>query len=85
MAWTEITRPKYRRDGLRYASDTTDASGSRAKCTYRAVTDHMPSALVGASTADITASDGNAPVITATTSLITVVFGLTMAARRPNR
>ena len=24
MAWTEITRPKYRRDGLRYASDTTD-------------------------------------------------------------
>jgi transposase len=25
MAWTEITRAKYRRDGLRYASDTTDA------------------------------------------------------------
>jgi transposase len=25
MAWTEITRPKYRRDGLRYASDTTHA------------------------------------------------------------
>jgi len=24
MAWTEITRPKYRRDGVRYASDTTD-------------------------------------------------------------
>ena len=24
MAWTEITRAKYRRDGLRYASDTTD-------------------------------------------------------------
>ena len=24
MAWTEITRPKYQRDGLRYASDTTD-------------------------------------------------------------
>jgi transposase len=24
MAWTEITRPKYERDGLRYASDTTD-------------------------------------------------------------
>src|SRR5665213_1420335 len=23
--WTEITRPKYRRDGLRYASDTTEA------------------------------------------------------------
>jgi len=22
--WTEITRPQYRRDGLRYASDTTD-------------------------------------------------------------
>jgi hypothetical protein len=25
MAWTDITRPKYQRDGLRYASDTTDA------------------------------------------------------------
>ncbi|CAH2602591.1 transposase [Rhodovastum atsumiense] len=25
MVWTDITRPKYRRDGLRYASDTTDA------------------------------------------------------------
>ena len=25
MAWTEITRPKYQRDRLRYASDTTDA------------------------------------------------------------
>jgi transposase len=25
MPWTEITRPKYRREGLRYASDTTDA------------------------------------------------------------
>jgi transposase len=24
MAWTEVTRPKYRRDGLRYASDTAD-------------------------------------------------------------
>ena len=24
MVWTGITRPKYRRDGLRYASDTTD-------------------------------------------------------------
>jgi hypothetical protein len=25
MAWTEITRRKYRRDGLRYASDLMDA------------------------------------------------------------
>ena len=25
MPWTEITRPYYRRDGLRYASDMTDA------------------------------------------------------------
>jgi len=25
MVWTDITRPKYRRDGLRYASDTTDS------------------------------------------------------------
>lgn len=24
MLWTEITRPQYQRDGLRYASDTTD-------------------------------------------------------------
>lgn len=24
MAWTEITRPRYCRDGLRYASDLTD-------------------------------------------------------------
>jgi len=24
MAWTEITRRKYRRDGLRYASDTAE-------------------------------------------------------------
>jgi hypothetical protein len=24
MAWTEITRPKYQRDELGYASDTTD-------------------------------------------------------------
>jgi len=28
MAWTEITRPKYQRDGLRYASDTADAEWS---------------------------------------------------------
>jgi transposase len=25
MPWTEITRPQYRRAGLRYASDLTDA------------------------------------------------------------
>ena len=25
MSWTEITREQYRRDHLRYASDTTDA------------------------------------------------------------
>jgi len=24
MTWSEITREQYRRDGLRYASDTTD-------------------------------------------------------------
>ncbi len=24
VAWTEITRTRYRRDGLRYASDLTD-------------------------------------------------------------
>ena len=24
MVWTEITRPQYRREGMRYESDTTD-------------------------------------------------------------
>jgi len=28
MPWTEITRPQYRREGLRYASDMTDAEWS---------------------------------------------------------
>jgi transposase len=28
MAWTEITRAKYRREGLRYASETTDGEWS---------------------------------------------------------
>ena len=28
MAWTEITRLHYRREGLRYASDATDAEWS---------------------------------------------------------
>jgi transposase len=28
MVWTEITRREYRRDGLRYASDTTDEEWS---------------------------------------------------------
>jgi putative transposase len=28
MSWTEITRPQYRRDHLRYASDLTDAEWS---------------------------------------------------------
>ena len=28
MAWTEITRPQYQRDGLRHASDTTDEEWS---------------------------------------------------------
>lgn len=35
MAWTEITRRKYRRDGLRYASDTTDAE-------WAIIEPHMP-------------------------------------------
>ncbi len=35
MAWTEITRAKYPRDGLRYASDTTDAE-------WAAIEPHMP-------------------------------------------
>lgn len=35
MAWTEITRPKYRRDGLRYASDTTDEE-------WKLIAPHLP-------------------------------------------
>ena len=35
MAWTEITRPKYRRDGLRYASDTTDEE-------WEGIAPHLP-------------------------------------------
>jgi transposase len=35
MAWTEITRPKYRREGLRYASDTTDEE-------WAVIARHMP-------------------------------------------
>jgi len=37
MAWTEITRPKYRRDGLRYASDTTDEE-------WAVIEPHLPAA-----------------------------------------
>ncbi len=39
MAWTEITRRKYRRDGLRYASDTTDAE-------WAVIEPHMPSPAI---------------------------------------
>jgi len=35
MAWTEITRPKYQRDGLRYASDTADAE-------WAVIAPHLP-------------------------------------------
>ena len=35
--WTEITRPKYDRTGLRYASDLTDAE-------WRVIEPHMPAA-----------------------------------------
>ena len=28
--WTEITRPKYEREGLRYASDLTDREWERS-------------------------------------------------------
>ena len=35
MAWTEITRTKYQRDGLRYASDTTDFE-------WAVIEPHMP-------------------------------------------
>jgi transposase len=40
LAWTEITRPKYRRDGLRYASDTTDAE-------WAVIEPHMPPPATG--------------------------------------
>jgi hypothetical protein len=40
VAWTEMTRRKYRRDGLRYASDTTD--GERA-----VIEPHMPLPAAG--------------------------------------
>ena len=33
--WTEITRPKYERDGLRYASDLTEAE-------WTLIEPHMP-------------------------------------------
>ena len=36
MAWTEITRPKYQRDGMRYASDTADAE-------WAVIEPHLPS------------------------------------------
>src|ERR1700759_2871949 len=35
MAWTEITRAKYQRDGRRYASDTADAE-------WALIEPHMP-------------------------------------------
>src|SRR6202035_4634090 len=35
MAWTEITRSQYRRDGLRYASDTTEVE-------WAVIEPHMP-------------------------------------------
>jgi transposase len=35
MAWTEITRGKYRRDGQRYASDTADGE-------WAVIEPHMP-------------------------------------------
>jgi Transposase and inactivated derivatives len=35
MAWTEITRPNYRRAGLRYASDTPDAE-------WAIISGHLP-------------------------------------------
>lgn len=35
MVWTEITRPKYRRDGLRYSSDLTDAE-------WKVIEPHLP-------------------------------------------
>jgi transposase len=35
MAWTETTRPRYQREALRYASDTTDAE-------WTAIEPHLP-------------------------------------------
>ena len=55
MAWTEITRRKYRRDGLRYASNLTDAEWARdrtavsARFTARSPTRNGTSIVVNAS------------------------------------
>ena len=35
MAWTEITRPKYQREGLRYSSNATDAE-------WAVIVPHLP-------------------------------------------
>ena len=45
MAWTEITRPKYRRDGLRYASDTTDEEWALLGGEGGGDCDHQPAVL----------------------------------------
>jgi hypothetical protein len=68
-----------------FRSDQTRPGAFLDQAPLETDSDQKADAPAGASAADTTASDGNAPVITATTSLITVVFGLTMAARRPNR
>ena len=50
MAWTETTRTKHRRDGLRYASDTTDAE-------WRVIEPHLPAAACCGRTREIDLRD----------------------------
>jgi transposase len=50
MAWTEITRPKYRRDGLRYASDTMDAE-------WALIEPHLPPPASGGRTRETSLRD----------------------------
>jgi transposase len=40
VAWTEITRPRYQRQGLRYASDTTDEE-------WAIIAPHLPAPASG--------------------------------------
>jgi hypothetical protein len=42
MAWTETTRAKYRPDGLRYASDTTDEAWATLVKRSACVAGEMP-------------------------------------------
>jgi len=50
MAWTEITRGKYQREGLRYASDTTDEE-------WKVIEPHLPLPALRGRTRDVSLRD----------------------------